>query len=65
MVFPCKCDKLDNVQKYMVLQTAKELLKHLNDEYDSFPYEVYYDGSEALAKAMAYVDDELIHHGIK
>ena len=24
-------DKLDNVQKYMVLQNAKELLAYLND----------------------------------
>lgn len=64
MVLPCKCDKLDNVQKYAVLQAAKELLKHLNDEYDDFPYEAYFEGSEALAKAMTYVDDELIHHGI-
>ena len=61
---PIDWKRTDNVQKYMILQNAKELLKLLNEEYEDFPYEAYFEGSEALGKAMAFVDDELIHHGI-
>lgn len=53
-------DDLDNVQKYMILQNAKELLAHLRGE-EGFPYEAYFSGSTALQKAMAYVDDKLLH----
>lgn len=56
-------DKLDNVQKYMVLQNAKELLAYLNDSYEAFPYDAYSDGSEALKSAMAFVDS-VIHREI-
>ena len=56
--------RTDNVQKYMILQSAKELLRFLQEEHEDFPYDVYFSGSEALGKAMTYVDDELIHHGI-
>lgn len=55
--------KTDNVQKYMVLQNAKELLRFLQEQYDDFPYDAYFSGSEAISKAMAYVDDILIHRG--
>jgi hypothetical protein len=53
-------DEIDNVQKYMILQNAKELLAYLNGE-PGFPYDAYFDGSTALQKAMAYVDDKLLH----
>ena len=53
-------DTIDNVQKYTILQNAKELLAYLNGE-DEFPYEAYFEGSTALQKAMAYVDDKLLH----
>lgn len=56
-------DKLDNFQKYLVLQNAKELLAHLNDSGCNFPYDAYFQGSKALQDAMAYVDS-LIHHEI-
>lgn len=61
---PIDWKRTDNVQKYMILQNAKELLKLLNEEYEDFPYDSYFSGSEALSKAMAYVDDKMIHHGI-
>jgi len=53
-------DKLDNIQKYVLLQNAKGLLKYLNDEYDEFPYDVYFSGTDALTKSMAFVDS-VIH----
>ena len=53
-------DKLDNIQKYMLLQNAKELLAYLNDSYDVFPYDAYFNGSESLKSAMAFVDS-VIH----
>lgn len=56
-------DELDNVQKYMVLQNAKDLLKYLHETEEDFPHEVYFEGSEKLKKAMSFVDDELIHRG--
>lgn len=52
-------DAMDNVQKYNILQNAKALLAYLNEE-EGFPYSAYFEGSTALQKAMAYVDD-LIH----
>lgn len=56
-------DELDNVQKLMVLQNAKDLLKYLHEAEENFPYDVYFEGTEKLKKAMAFVDDELIHGG--
>lgn len=56
-------DKIDNVQKLLILQNAKELSAYLWDEED-LPYEVYFQGSEMLRKAMGYVDDQLIHGGV-
>lgn len=56
-------DELDNVQKYMILQNAKNLLKFLYESEKNFPYDVYFEGSEKLRKAMSFIDDELIHRG--
>lgn len=53
-------DTTDNVQRYTILQNAKELLAFLNDSFYAFPYESYIKGSEALAEAMAFVDS-VIH----
>jgi len=55
-------ERLDSVQKYMLLQNARDLVVHLNDAYDDFPYDVYFSATEAIQKAMMYVDDILIHH---
>ena len=57
-------DQLDEIQKYMVLQNAKELLAYLNDTYKDFPYESYINGSESLRDAMAFVDS-VIHGEIE
>ena len=54
-------DKLDNIQKFVLLQNAKGLLKYLNDEYDEFPYDVYFSGTDALTKSLAFVDS--VMHG--
>lgn len=56
-------DRVDNVQRLLILQNAKELLAYLWDE-TNLPYEVYFQGSEVLRKAMNYVDDQLIHGGV-
>ena len=53
-------DRLDNVQKYHILQNAKELLAYLNDIHESFPYDAYTAGTESLRDAMTFVDS-LIH----
>lgn len=57
-------DKLDNFQKYMILQNAKELLAYLNDSHEAFPYDLYMTGSETLLKAMGFVDS-VIHGEIE
>lgn len=52
---------LDLRQQYTVLQNAKELLAYLNTAED-FPYmDAYYDGTSGLQKAMAYIDDKILH----
>lgn len=53
-------ENTDNVQRYTVLQNAKELLSFLNDTYEAFPFDAYFKGSEALAEAMGFVDS-VIH----
>lgn len=55
---------LDNAQMYCILQNAKDLLTFLHDEYDEFPYAAYFDGTEKIREAMAFVDDELIHQEV-
>ena len=53
--------ELDLRQQYTVLQNAKELLAFLNTAED-FPYmDAYYDGTSGLQKAMAYIDDKILH----
>lgn len=56
-------DTLDNVERYTILQNAKELLAYLNDTGTKFPYDTYFQGTKALQDAMAYVDS-LIHFEI-
>ena len=52
---------LDLRQQYTILQNAKELLAFLNTAED-FPYmDAYYDGTAGLQKAMAYIDDKILH----
>lgn len=57
-------DNTDNVQRYTILQNAKELLAYLNDSYESFPFDSYSTGVDALRSAMAFVDS-LIHGEIE
>lgn len=49
-------DKLDNIQKYTLLQNANELIKHLFVAYDSFPFEAYASGTQALKKSMEFIE---------
>lgn len=55
-------EKLDSVQKYMLLQNARDLVVYLHEEYDDFPNDAYFEATEAIRKVMTYVDDILIHH---
>lgn len=55
-------EKLDSVQKYMLLQNARDLVVYLHEEHDDFPYDAYFEATEAIRKVMTYVDDILIHH---
>lgn len=57
-------ETLDNAQIYLILQNAKDLLTFLHDEYDEFPYAAYFDGTEKIREAMAFVDNELIHQEV-
>lgn len=57
-------ENFDNTQIYLILQNTKDLLTFLHDEYEKFPYAAYFDGTEKIREAMAFVDDELIHQGI-
>lgn len=56
--------ELDYVQMYLLLQNARDLVKHLHEAHEDFPYDAYFTGTEALLQAMNYVDDALIHRGI-
>ena len=57
-------EMLDNAQMYCILQNTKDLLTFLHDEYEDFPYAAYFDGTEKIREAMAFVDDELIHQEV-
>ena len=54
-------DNMDLCVMEQKILEVKELLSYLNDSYEKFPYDVYFEGSSWLRKAASYVDDVLIH----
>lgn len=51
---------MSNREKISALETAKDLLKYLNDMYEDFPYLAYFEGTERLREAITFLDDETI-----
>jgi len=57
----CDFDNMDLCVMEQKILEVKEMLAYLNDNYEDFPYNVYFDGSTLLKTAAAFVDDVLIH----
>ena len=57
----CDFDNMDlSVMEQKILE-VKEMLAYLNDNYDDFPYNIYFQGSSVLQTAAAFVDDVILN----
>ncbi len=51
---------MSNTDRYKKLLEAKEIVRELVDEYDLFPYDLYYETTENLKECAAWVDKNLL-----
>ena len=47
-------------EKYKKILEVKEIIRELCEEYDLFPYDLFYDTTEYLKECAAWVDDNII-----
>lgn len=51
---------MSNKDKYKKILEVKEIIRELVEEYDLFPYDLYYDTTEYLKECAAWLDDNII-----
>lgn len=51
---------MSNTDKYKKILEVKELIRELCEEYDLFPYDLFYDTTEYLKECAAWVDKNLL-----
>ena len=51
---------MSNKDKYKKLLEAKEIVRELCEEFDLFPYDLYYETTENLKQCAAWVDENLL-----
>ena len=51
---------MSNIDRYKKLLEAKEIVRELVEEFDLFPYDLYYETTENLKECAAWLDDNII-----